>query len=285
MGCMCGCRDRMAGVTVFVQDADFTLHHGDCLDVLRSLPNGCANACVTSPPYLDARPEYPSPSLHNFEDIFSEIGRVIDTGPLLLNVGRLWRNGSESLWWHALLKAADRAGFDLLDTLIWHKPNANPIRGKFFIDSHEYVFVLGGPATIVNVDDLRRPYAASSKARVDRGWTNHIGVKNVHSERQRSSAELHDLGGRPSSVVTFGVGVAKGNPHPAPMATALAEHMVKAACESGGTVLDPFMGSGTTALVARNLGRRSIGVELNADYCALAARRLGQQSLLAGDAA
>jgi DNA modification methylase len=50
-------------------------------------------------------------------------------------------------------------------------------------------------------------------------------------------------------------------------------------------VLDPFMGSGTTALVARKLGRRSIGIELNEEYARLAARRLQQQSLFAGDAA
>lgn len=52
-----------------------------------------------------------------------------------------------------------------------------------------------------------------------------------------------------------------------------------------GTVLDPFLGSGTTALVARNHSRRSIGIELNQEYCELAARRLAQQSLLAGEAA
>lgn len=51
------------------------------------------------------------------------------------------------------------------------------------------------------------------------------------------------------------------------------------------TVLDPFGGSGTTAVVARRLGRASTLIELNADYCALAAKRLSQQSLLAGDAA
>ena len=50
-------------------------------------------------------------------------------------------------------------------------------------------------------------------------------------------------------------------------------------------VLDPFMGSGTTALVARKLGRRSIGIELSPEYAALAARRLSQQSLFAEDAA
>jgi DNA modification methylase len=64
----------------------------------------------------------------------------------------------------------------------------------------------------------------------------------------------------------------------------LPRRCILAGCPEGGTVLDPFMGSGTTGLVARRLGRRSIGVELNPDYCEMAARRLGQQSLLAGAA-
>jgi DNA modification methylase len=56
---------------------------------------------------------------------------------------------------------------------------------------------------------------------------------------------------------------------------------VKAGCPQNGTVLDPFMGSGTTALVARRLGRNSIGIELNPKYADLCARRLQQLSLLA----
>jgi DNA modification methylase len=67
---------------------------------------------------------------------------------------------------------------------------------------------------------------------------------------------------------------------------ALAERIIKAGCPPHGTCLDPFMGSGTTALVARRLARKSIGIELNEEYARLCAKRLQQLSLLAeGDAA
>ena len=65
----------------------------------------------------------------------------------------------------------------------------------------------------------------------------------------------------------------------------LVEPCILAGCPEGGTVIDPFMGSGTTALVARRLGRRSIGIELNPEYAKLAAKRLSQLSLLAEEIA
>lgn len=68
--------------------------------------------------------------------------------------------------------------------------------------------------------------------------------------------------------------------HFATFPQALIEPCVKAGSPPGGTVLDPFMGSGTTALVARRLGRKSIGIELNPEYAAICARRLSQLSLL-----
>ena len=61
----------------------------------------------------------------------------------------------------------------------------------------------------------------------------------------------------------------------------LVRRCLLAGCPEGGVVLDPFLGSGTTALVARKHGRRTIGIELNPAYAELAARRLSQLSLLA----
>ncbi len=243
------------------------------MDVLRELPDASVDACVSSPPYLDARPEYPSPTLHHFEDIFRELGRVV-AGPLLLNVGRIWRNGSEVLWWHELLERANWAGWPLRDTLIWIKPNANPIHGEVLANSHEYVFILGDGC---EPDAVRTDYDEESLARFTRRYRNGGGVKG--DVREQDGREANDLGARPRSFFIGYVGREKSNPHPAPMSMSIAEHLVL--LSGGECILDPFGGSGTTAIVARKLGRRAILIELNESYAALAADRLSQQSLFA----
>jgi DNA modification methylase len=182
-------------VKPYLQDPDLTLYNGDALEVLRSLPDKTVDAAVTSPPYLDARPEYPSPTCEEFNAIFGELRRVV-TGPLLMNVGRIFRGRTESLWWTELLREA---------------------------------------------------------------W-------------------LQDW--QPSYVLVD-TGREKGNSHPAPMALDLALHLVALASWPGQTVTDPFAGSGTTAIAARRLGRNAVLIERDASYCALAASRLSQLSLLA----
>jgi DNA modification methylase len=268
---------------LYVQDADLTLYLGDCVDIVRALPAESIAAVVTSPPYMDARGDYEA--FDRYSDLFDALGPVV-TDAALFNVGRIWRAGVERLWWLSIVDAARGCGWSLLDTLVWIKPNANPIHGQLFADRHEYVLIFGRSGTRLNEDAVRVPYAASSVPRLKRGWTNHIGVKGDDSRaRGRRSSEPHPLGGRPPSYVTFHTGGEKGNPHPAPMPAALAEHLVKLSTFAGQTVLDPFFGSGTSAIAARKLGRSAVGIESRADYCAMAAQRLAQQSVLAEGAA
>lgn len=270
-------------VDVTFRDADVVLYRGDALEALRELEDGAADACITSPPYLDARPEYPSPTEAEFGAIFRELRRVV-TGTLLVNVGRLFRDNVESLWWLELLEAARRAEWLHRDTLVWIKPNANPILGAVLANSHEYVFLFGDG---FDTDAVRTEYMPGSIARLRRRHLSHVGVKgdgngatSSRHDRSSSRGERHEPnadGARARSFMVASVGKEKGNTHPAPMPLELAEYLV--ALSGGSTIIDPFAGSGTTLLAARNLSRRAIGVELDADYCDLIAARLAQQTL------
>jgi DNA modification methylase len=277
---------RGDGVTPFVSDPDFTLWLGDCMDVLPTLADGSVDAVVTSPPYLDARSEYAGLRDFEYPLLFSELARVC-TGGMLWNVGRIWRGGVEQLWWLELIRSASFSGWEHWDTAIWIKPNANPIHGRVFADSHEYVLVFGRDGVRFNEDAIRRPHAESTKARFARPWTNHRGVKDTPEKDRVNGGRkpLNPLGARPNSYLVAHVGTEKGNRHPAPMAAEIAEDLVSLACWSGQTILDPFAGSGTTAVAARKHGRSCVAIEKDETYARLAAGRLSQLSLLADEVA
>lgn len=254
---------------IIVSDDDLVIHQGDCLEVLGEMESDSVDACVTSPPYLDARPDVEHPSPEEFSAIFHELRRVV-SGSLLLNVGRRWENHRELLWWVDLVNRAGLAGWWLRDTLVWCKKNANPARGELLADSHEMVFLFGEGFC---VDDIRTPYTPEGIARMGRGWRSGSRVKGDH--RVQKSRTLNPLGARPRSFFSSNVGREKGNPHPTPMAMELAEHLVKLATPAGGTILDPFGGSGNTAIAARKHGRKAVLIELRPEWAVLAAERLG----------
>ncbi len=114
------------------------------------------------------------------------------------------------------------------------------------------------------------------------GNRNGNGQKGRTDERRGFDNRLEREDGRKNARSVWSIPT-QGYPdaHFATWPEALCERIIKAGCPEGGVCLDPFMGSGTTALVARRLGRKSVGIELSPEYAALAARRLQQLSLLA----
>jgi DNA modification methylase len=196
---------------------------------------------------------------------------------MLLNVGRLWRERKELLWWVELIERAGDEGWPHRDTVVWIKQNANPFQGEVVTNSHELILLFGDG---FDADAVRTEYDEESLLRMKRKFVRHAGVKgdvNVIDPRDMEQREVNEKGARGKSYFICPTGKEKGNEHPAPMPLELAEYMVK--LSGGSCVLDMFGGSGTTALAARNLGRQSILVELDERFAEMAASRLSQQTL------
>jgi len=153
--------------------------------------------------------------------------------------------------------------------------------------AHEYVFLLTrSPRYYYDAEAIREPHVApelngkafgsgqigTAKGVDHGGWGNL--TERVYNPAGRNRRSVWEIATEPYPEAHF-----------ATFPQALVEPCIKAGCPEGETVLDPFLGSGTTAHVARRLGRKCIGIELNPAYAELAAKRLSQLSLLAEGAA
>jgi DNA modification methylase len=270
---------------------DVRLFLGNCLDVLPQLPQ--VDAIVTSPPYADQRDyhaengaprkatarersEAPMLFAESFEPFLDAMLDVLSpTGSLMLNLGIIMRDGEESPYADEILRSARARGWKLLHRMIWHKPNAIPLSHPTYLHiKHEWVFWLA-PSTAAyrGFDrDTRSPHAESSVRRIEQQYAHREDARYV---RRGKVHGLHPDGARPATVYSAAVGGERVD-HPAIMCLKLARHLVSLSCPPGGVVLDPFSGSGTTALAARDRGRRAIGVEMNESYLRVARERMNQ---------
>lgn len=271
-------------MTPFVQDVDFTLWLGDAFELVRHLDDSSVDAIVTSPPYGDARDDdYPCAKPNDYADwiapLLGDLYRVLgDSGGFMLNLGRIFRGGIEHPYIEETLAAATAVGWLRIDTIIWAKQNPNPSGHPWLTNAHEYVFWLAKRTDAYRGfdADTRTPYADGTVSRFKR--KGHYAAKGREREHQRQE---HPLGAKPTSIISTPVGRNRGIEHAAPMAPELARQLVALSCPRGGIVLDPFLGSGTTAVACRERGRRCVGFEVLATHAAEAARRLQQLSLLA----
>ncbi len=274
----------------YFTDDSTTLCHGDAATVLATLPDGSADCIVTSPPYLGLR-DYgvagqigaessPAEYVAALVAVFREARRVlVDDGTLWLNLGDSYDSAKNLLGipWRVAFALQDD-GWILRNDIIWHKSNAMPESVTDRLSNHhEHLFMLSKSQRYwFDLDPIREPHESTP----DRaGGTALRGQKAIRPSGPNSGA--YSEGGRnPGDVWTI-ASQPFGEAHFATMPPALAERCVRAGCKPGGTVLDPFSGSGTTGLAAARHGRRYVGIDLNREYLDLSLRtRLAQPSLI-----
>lgn len=176
--------------------------------------------------------------------------------------------------------ALQDADWILRNEIIWAKPNGMPESvADRLASKHEHVFMLTKSTRYwFDLDPIREPHAPVSIARSGRRrLTADRSQLGVGSPQTADPAQaIHDGGKNPGDVWSISTQPFPGA-HFAAMPPTLAERCVLAGCRPGGTVLDPFSGSGTTGLAAAKHGRRYIGIDLNADYLDLSLRTRLQQ--------
>ena len=196
-------------------------------------------------------------------------------------------------------------GWILRNDIIWHKPNAMPESVTDRLSNrHEHLFLFSKkPRYWFDLDPIREPIlkgAAGSEFHTGKTGEHQLGrassrprtpwggvgapQPNLEATGARHTAS-HDGGRNPGDVWTIAT-QPFSEAHFATFPPALPERCIQAGCKPGGTVLDPFSGSGTTGLAAARHGRKYVGIDLNRDYLDLSLRtRLAQTALLGGGAA
>lgn len=170
-------------------------------------------------------------------------------------------------------------GWILRNAVIWHKPNAMPESVTDRLSTrYEHVFMFSKSRRYwFDLDPIREPHADSTVAAAARARIPYTAPGQRTQQKTRGMAELGANPGDVWSINTQPFSAA----HFAVMPQTLAARCIQAGCKPGGTVLDPFSGSGTTGLAAGRHGRGYVGIDLNAEYLELSLRtRLAQTALL-----
>ena len=241
------------------------VHVGDCLEIMRGWEDGCAQLCVTSPPYNagmdygegidDEIPwerywSWARDWLHSVYEVLCVGGRLCLNVPAVM-----WRSPSEPVAARYHVIASD-SGFLTRGEIVWDKgpsrrgscawgswlSHANPS----LRDGHEMILVFSKVSY-----DLPNPRAERADLEPQDFMRDTYSIWRINPERARD--------------------------HPAPFPVALAGRLIKLYSWPGDLVIDPFAGSGSTGVAAANLGRSFLGCEISEEYVALAEARIARE--------
>jgi site-specific DNA-methyltransferase (adenine-specific)/site-specific DNA-methyltransferase (cytosine-N4-specific) len=252
------------------------LYLGDCRGVIKKIPDNSVDLIFTSPPYADQRKNtyggiHPDKYVEWFLPLSNELFRVLKpTGTFILNIKEKVTEGERSTYVMELILAMRQQGWLWTEEFIWHKKNSYP--GKWpnrFRDAWERLLQFNKDKKFsMYQDEVMVPMGDWAKSRLKklsdtdkRRDNSKVGSgfgKNISNWLNRDKAY-------PSNVLHLAT-ECNNKKHSAAFPEELPEWFIKLFTKQGDLVLDPFMGSGTTNLVAQRMKRNSIGIEVMESY-------------------
>jgi len=251
------------------------IYNENCLETMAKMPNCFVDLVVTSPPYDNLR-EYKGYSF-SFEEIAKELFRITKEGGVVVwVVGDATMNGSESGTSFKQALFFQQIGFNLHDTMIFRKANPIPqIYRKRYNNEFEFMFVFSK-----GVVKTHNPIMVDClHAGLELNGTTYKNFSKNEQTREKLAKPVKDKKIK-GNIWEYVVGKkqedqeAKG--HPAPFPEAMANDHIISWSNENDLIYDPFMGSGTTGLVARKLDRNYIGSEISSEYCQIAEARISK---------
>lgn len=237
------------------------LYNGNSIELMKSLESESIDLIVTSPPY-NAGKEYENElTLNEYKEFaqawVSEIRRILKpNGSFWLNVGYMKLGKNETLpltyLYYPLIN------IPLIQEIVWHYEGGMSYKKRFTHRTERWMWFSKNPDKLTfNLDDVRD-----------------ITLNRTVDKRN------HPLGKNPTDYwyfdrVVSGTGkVSEKTAHPCQYPEKMIERIIKACSNKNDLVFDPFMGSGTTAVVSKRLNRNYIGFELNEEYIKIANERI-----------
>ena len=302
-------KDKFPKDNIYFETNNGILYCANVFDILPKFPNESIDCVVTSPPYWSLRyygvkeqigleltfQEY----LEKLWKIFDEIYRILKpTGTLWVNLGDTYSGSGKGAGYNGKSKESWRfkkkpkikeklpakclcliparfaigmidRGWILRNEIIWYKPNAMPesVKDRFTVD-FEKIFLFVKKRRYY-FKQILEPYASKPKTEKrkhkyrDAGLISYREVLNFYTKGGRNKRAVWVINNKPCKEAHFAV-----------FPPEIPEICIMAGCPENGIVLDIFMGSGTTAVIAENLKRRWIGIEINQEYCEIAQNRI-----------
>jgi DNA modification methylase len=252
---------------------------GDALQELQKLPNAVAQAIIADPPYFnvledeawDTQWKTAADYLAWCEAWVAESMRVLRDDGLAFIFGQLGKR--EHAFLHLMSRLSQQHQFH--DLIIWDRAVGYDERRDSFTPQYEMVLVLRkGEKVKFNKDAVRIPYDAKTiETYLKDNRYKDMDARRAHLEAGKFATNI------------LRVPSLKGNSkekcgHPSQKPINLIEKLVACATDEGDLVIDPFLGSGTTAAAAKNLNRQWLGIERDPAYIQISEQRLAAQSTL-----